>query len=344
MNKNVMRNASLKIFALLAFSLCSFFPSLSAQTVLGKYAGEFLTLGAGGRYLGMGGTAVALSQDVTAGYWNPAGLFYIDYPQAAFMHVESFGGVVNYDYASVAFPFMNDKSVGFSVIRVGVSSIPDTRAAWDSETETLYANANALVTYFDAADYAFIFSYAAQSSYEMSYGVSAKILHRSIGDIATAWGVGFDIGGQYTLRNGLMLGVSLQDVTTTFLAWDTGENELIAPTLKLGSAYAFRFLFGKISLAADSDVRFEGRKESAAFSVGQASFDFHVGAEYAYRDVASLRGGVDDIGRPTLGAGLKISKLNIDYGLALYNQSGELGNTHRISFQIELHQEKFKRN
>ncbi|WP_169304717.1 PorV/PorQ family protein [Chloroherpeton thalassium] len=316
----------------------------NAQAVLGKYAGEFLTLGAGGRYLGMGGAAVALSQDVTAGYWNPSGLFYIDYPQVAFMHVESFGSVVNYDYASVAFPFMSNKSLGISVIRVAVSSIPDTRAAWDSEAEALRTNADELITYFDAADYAFIFSYAAKSSYQMAYGISAKILHRNIGSIATAWGVGFDIGCQYTFSNGVQLGASVQDVTTTFLAWDTGENELIAPTLKLGSAYAFGFLFGKISLAMDSDVRFEGRKKSATFSLGQASFDFHAGVEYAYRDVVALRGGVDDIGRPTLGAGLKISKLNIDYGLALYNQTDEPGNTHRISLQIELHQENFKRN
>ena len=39
-----------------------------------KYAGEFLNNGAGSRALGMGGAYVAVANDVTAGYWNPAGL------------------------------------------------------------------------------------------------------------------------------------------------------------------------------------------------------------------------------------------------------------------------------
>ena len=51
-----------------------FIPQINAQTVFGKYAGEFLSIGVGGRALGMGGAYVALANDVTAGYYNPAGL------------------------------------------------------------------------------------------------------------------------------------------------------------------------------------------------------------------------------------------------------------------------------
>ncbi len=53
----------------------------AGDTKVAKYAGEFLSIGVGGRALGMGSAAVALASDVTAGYWNPAGLTGIMYPE-----------------------------------------------------------------------------------------------------------------------------------------------------------------------------------------------------------------------------------------------------------------------
>ena len=38
------------------------------------YAGEFLAVGAGARGLALGGAYVALTNDATSGYWNPAAL------------------------------------------------------------------------------------------------------------------------------------------------------------------------------------------------------------------------------------------------------------------------------
>ena len=53
---------------------------------VGKYAGEFMSIGVGGRALGLGGAYAALAHDITAGYWNPAGLSSLSYPQIALMH------------------------------------------------------------------------------------------------------------------------------------------------------------------------------------------------------------------------------------------------------------------
>ncbi|MCJ7554966.1 MAG: hypothetical protein MUO34_13900, partial [Ignavibacteriaceae bacterium] len=113
------------IFAL--FVLSAF--SLNAQTVIGKYAGEFMALGVGGRALGMGGAFVAVANDVTAGYYNPSGLANINYPQIILMHSEQFGNLVNYDYGAVAIPYGTDMSFGLSIMRLGVDGIPDTRNA-----------------------------------------------------------------------------------------------------------------------------------------------------------------------------------------------------------------------
>ncbi len=320
----------------------------AAQTVIGKYAGEFLALGVGGRQLGMGGAAVALASDVTSGYWNPAGLAAINYPQLTFMHAENFGGIVGYDYAAVAIPFQSNKSFGVSVVRLGVADVPDTRAVWDNSRNDFTDDAkrlgvDMLISRFNAADYAVMFSYAASSTKNFSYGMNAKVIYRNIGTFASAKGIGFDVGMIYRASNGILLGASAQDVTTTLVSWSTGRNELIAPTAKLGAGYMLDALDGRFTFGADADVRFEGRKSTAHFNVGNMSFNFRGGAEYAYKDAVALRAGMDDIGRITLGAGVKLSKLNIDYAFAKFDGADQIGNSHRISLQIELDQEEYRR-
>ncbi len=327
------------------FGLCR---ATTAQTVIGKYAGEFLALGVGGRQLGMGGAAVAFTNDVTSGYWNPAGLAAINFPQLVFMHAEHLGGIVGYDYAAVAFPFQTNKSFGVSIIRLGVADVPDTRAVWDNSRNDFTDDAkrlgvDMLISRFNAADYAAIFSYAARATQTFSYGINAKVIYRNIGKFASAKGIGFDIGLRYQTVQGIWLGASLHDVTTTLVSWSTGRNELIAPTAKLGTAYSIEALYGRLTLGADADVRFEGRRGSANLHIGNVSFNLRGGAEYAYENVVAFRAGMDDIGRLTLGAGIKLSKLNIDYAFAKFDGTDQIGNSHRISLQLELEQQEYRR-
>lgn len=94
----------LKRFFLIISSLLFIASTINAQTVIAKYAGEFMALGVGGRALGMGGAFVAVANDVTSGYYNPAGLANLNYPQIALMHSEQFGNLVNYDYGAVTMP------------------------------------------------------------------------------------------------------------------------------------------------------------------------------------------------------------------------------------------------
>src|SRR5512141_108181 len=69
-----------------------------------KYAGEFLKLGVGARALGMGGAFVGLSDDATAGYWNPAGLGFLQTHTFLPSHAEEFGQALNYDFAAYVHP------------------------------------------------------------------------------------------------------------------------------------------------------------------------------------------------------------------------------------------------
>ena len=320
--------------------------SVSAQTIA-KYAGEFMAIGVGGRALGMGGAYVALANDATAGYWNAGALARIDYPEAVFMHEERFGSLINYDFAGVAIPYGPDVSLGVSVLRLGVDGIPDTRNAWaDNNGNGVFDSADQLdydkITYFNSADWALYFTYAKRSSQEFSYGANIKLIRRTLAD-QSATGIGFDVGAVYSPTTNLSLGVNAQDITTTLVAWSTGRNELVSPTLKLGAAYSIDLLGGHLTPAADVDVRFEDRHFASIASVGPVSFDPHAGLEFDYKNTVALRVGYNDVKQMSVGAGLHLRMLDVDYSFARFAVDESLGNTHRISIRFMLQNDQFRR-
>ncbi|MCX8011364.1 MAG: PorV/PorQ family protein [Ignavibacteria bacterium] len=336
-----------KLIFLTLFALCGS-ELIAGGTTFGKYAGEFLAIGVGGRPLGMGSAFAAIVNDATAGYWHPAGLSRLNYPQGILMHDERFGGLVNYDYGAVAIPYKNDMSLGISVIRLGVDGIPDTRNAlidlngnlkFDPDERLDYSK----ITEFNYADWAFYFTFAKRLNEDFSYGANAKIIRRDIGDFG-AWGIGFDVGLCYSPFENFFLGLNAQDITTTLLAWDTGTNQLVSPTLKLGTAYQINALSGKFTPAVDFDIRFENRKSASMFNVGPISFDTHLGLEYIYKNLFAVRAGYNEVKQFTIGAGIILPKLSIDYSFVKFTKAeDDLGDTHRISLILTLEEPKYKK-
>lgn len=327
-----------------------------AQTGIAKYAGEFMAIGVSARALGMGSAQVAIANDVTSGYWNPAGLAKINYPQVALMHDEQFGGLVNYNYGSIAIPYGKDMSFGISAIRLSVDGIPDTREALvNTRTgKIIYDinNPNAKidpdkVKEFSNTDWAFYGTFSKRQSKNLSWGVNVKVVSRSIAEFS-AVGIGFDVGALYEPMDNLYLGANLMDITTTLVAWDNGNNELISPTAKLGVAYGFEFLGGRFLPALDLDMRFENRRFASTVNVGPVSLDVRAGVEYSFRNLFMVRAGFTDIKQFTLGAGVKLPKLNIDYSFARFAGSeGDIltvDGTHRISIMLTLEEPKYLRD
>jgi hypothetical protein len=315
----------------------------------GKYAGEFLAIGVGGRALGMGGAAVALTGDVTAGFWNPAGLARIDYPQFVLMHNEQFGSLLNHDYGAVAIPFGPSTTLGLSIIRLGTDDVARTTGAGLDAAGNLTTDINLFsrvdpnrVVYFNASDWAFIFTYARRVSPDLTYGANLKVIRRDL-DENSATGLGLDVGVWYVPMDGLMLGAAVQDISTTFLAWDTGVTEFITPTAKLGGAYQFTGLGGTIVPAVDVDLRFENRRSASMFHVGGISADLHAGLEYRFASLVSLRAGYSDVKQLTLGAGVHLPRLSIDYSFAKFGGERGIDDSHRISLIFTLESESFKR-
>jgi hypothetical protein len=271
----------------------------------------------------------------------------LNYPEVILMHDERFAGLVNYDFAAVAIPYGPDASVGLSILRLGVDGIPDTRNALIDQNGNGQLDPGdridySRITYFNAADWAVMLTYSQRASNDLSYGFNVKLIRRGLGD-ASATGIGFDAGVRYRVADWAMVGANLQDATTTLVAWSTGRNELISPTLKVGGAASFEILGGILSPAFDVDVRFENRRFASTTHLGVISFDPHTGLEFDFRNTVAVRAGINDLRQPSLGAGLHLRKLDLDYSFTGFGKNSDLGSTHRISLRLMLQEERYAR-
>ena len=310
---------------------------------LPKYSNEFLSIGVGARAFGMSHAVTATTNDVTAGFWNPAGLTGLQQnADIGLMHAEYFAGIAKFDYGGFAIR-IDQQSVGaFSLIRFGVDDIPNTLELIDNNGNIRYDR----ISTFSAADYGFLFSYARNSKISgLSYGGNVKLIYRKTGDFASAWGFGFDVAAAYRM-NRWDFAVNIRDVTSTFNAWNfntgdleevflnTGneipENslELTMPRIILGGARTFR-LHEKFSLLAelDADITLDG-KRNVLLSTSVFSIDPHVGLEVDYNKLVFLRLGMGNMHmipefdqedsfdfQPSLGIGIHWRNFTVDYAL-----------------------------
>lgn len=354
--------------------------STSSSAQFRKYSNEFLNIGAGARGLAMGSSQVASVQDGTAGYWNPAGLVNIkDHPQVNLMHAEYFAGIGKYDFVSAAFPVAgNKRTIGITGLRFAVDDIMNTLFLVEPDGSINYNNIQA----FSSADYAFLFSFAQKlkesTNKNVDFGLNAKVIHRSVGHFAKAWGFGLDAGLQIR-SNKWRFGFAGRDITTTFNTWSFSftdkekealyltnneipvkSTEMTSPRLVIGVARDFTFS-KKLSLLAEAnfDLTFDG-KRNTILSADPVSVDPKIGAELNINNVVFVRGGINNFQRalsdgdtlnqkkvwiyqPSAGAGFRIQNVRIDYAFTnLANQSSPLF-THVFSLQVDLVNDKNKK-
>jgi len=344
--------------------------SITANAQIRSYSNEFLAIGVGARALAMGNTQSALVNDVTAAYWNPAGLTSIDNIQIAAQHAEWFAGISKYDYGGIALPIdQGFRTLGLSLIRFGVDDIPNTLQLVQPDGSICYD----CISTFSAADYGILLSYAQplRKIDNLSIGFNTKIIRRKVGSFANAWGFGLDFGAQYKFDFGLDLGLTLKDVTTTFNAWsfnwtdeekiileETGNIipsssvELTGQRLILGAAYGKRFKDDKFGflLAADLDFTFDGKRNTLIKS-NFTSIDPHLGLEIDYDNLVFLRAGINNIQKitddydqsksyttiqPNIGIGFKIKMVTIDYAFTGLNAINRGFYSHVFSLKFDI--------
>ena len=142
MKKNFISKISLVVLLLCA-------AHVTQAQVARVYVNEFLHIGVGARGMGMSQAQVSSVNDVTAGYWNPAGLMGLGNKlDAALMHSESYAGIAKYDYAAVGKRLDSTSAASFSLIRFGIDDIPNTLDLYDPNGNIDYSR----VTTFNAAD------------------------------------------------------------------------------------------------------------------------------------------------------------------------------------------------
>lgn len=309
-----------------------------------KYSNEFMNIGVSARSFGMGFTGVSFTNDVTAGYWNPAGLIDMESDhQLVLMHSSYFGGLANYDYAAFATSIDEQSKIALSVIRFSVDDIPDTRFLVDVNGSINYDN----IQFFSSADYGFLLSYARNLPVwdGLKAGANVKVIHRTVGSFSKAWGFGLDAGAQKKLGK-WNIGLMARDIFGTFNAWShnteeveevyalTGNDvpinsvEVTLPRLVMGvsRSWSFSEKFGMLA-STDLDVTLDGKRNTLLKS-DLLSIDPKVGLEFDYKKTGFIRFGVNQFQQikdfdgttswtfqPNMGIGISLDQLVIDYAL-----------------------------
>ena len=300
-----------------------------------KYAGEFMEIGVDARAQSMGGAFTAMSGDVVSTYYNPAGIYDLKSTQISFMHTQQMIASVNYDFLAIGKKQNENRVLAFSLVRLGIDNIKDSRQAYSIVQQTGEWDQYSKVTEFNAADYIFTLSVAQKWLKGWNFGVNFKLIRQNIANYH-ANGLGFDLGAQKKLWKNAQIGMLFRNITTTLIAWDTGEKELVAPSFYLGGTYLINIPGFKSTIQPVGDIiiRAENRDKSASWSSGTFSSDFAAGLEYAYHEVLYIRAGIDEISRLNLGVGVQIPHIRIDYAFTSYDY--EIGNSHRIGLLISL--------
>lgn len=329
-----------------------------------NYSNEFMNIGVDAAALAMSGSVTATSNDVNSGYWNPAGLVHLEDNALALMHSSYFANIANYNYVAFAMPLDDRSAIGLSVIRFGVDDILDTTKLIDQQGNINYDRINL----FSAVDYGVTFSYARKLPIPgLNYGVNAKVIRRIIGDFASSWGFGFDLGIQFETKN-WQFGLMARDITTTFNAWafdqdrlediqnaipgenqeEPEANELTLPKLQLGMAKSFIFDYDySLKTELDLIVRFEQNND--IISTSFASITPAFGFEFGYIDLVYLRGGVGNFQnelefdnskklsfQPNLGIGFKYNGVSIDYAITDIGDQSVALYSNVFSLKIDL--------
>ena len=295
-----------------------------------------MNIGVDAAALGMSNAVTSSTNDVNAGYWNPAGLVNLKDQQVALMHANYFANIAKYDYIAYASPIDDDSAIG-------VDDILNTTQLIDNQGNIDYNR----VSLFSTADYGFTISYARRTKTPgLQYGINTKVIRRIIGKFATANGFGFDAAIQYERKN-WKFGLMIRDITTTYNIWKINEteykkvsnavadqnqelperSEITAPLAQLGISRKF-IIKKDYSLLAATNFTVRSSATNDIVSSKYASIDPAAGFEFGYTNLVFVRAGVGNFQnveqldstkkvqfQPNMGIGFKYKGIQVDYAL-----------------------------
>ncbi len=350
---------------------------MNAQIARG-FSNEFLNIGIGARALAMSKSVSSFSTGVEAGYWNPAGIISVQDYEFAAMHNSLFNGIGSYDYFGAALPIERDElALTVSVIRLGVDNILNTTNLIDSNGNpninniTKFSSAdiagilsiaksfpklnlnigvNAKIIRRNIGDFAigngFGFDIGAQYKYG---GIKIGLVIRDVTTTFTAWKIDDSIFDD--IQNAPILDRRGNPVENTDKNQERpNKNEITLPKFQLGVSY-FKQFNEKYSLLTAIDLIGRFIETNDLVSNKFASFSPNIGIEFGYKKRTFLRVGAGNFQEevdfdqtvstsfePTIGIGVKLKKVYIDYALTNVGASSGINYSNVFSLKIQLNE------
>ena len=318
----------LLLFYISSESYAQLFPVLGGQRA-GISTAQFLKIGVGGRAAALGESFIAISDDASALYWNPAGLVQFKKNQVMFSH-NIWLVDINHDFIGIVYHLDGDNTFGASLTALTTDDMPVT---------TEYAPFGT-GEYFGFSDVAISISYARKMTEQFSFGGTVKYIEETL-DKLKMRGVMIDLGTYY--KTGL--GSSRFAVTVSnFGAELAPDGEVVLIGNRKQSewqSFAPPTIF-RIGFAIEP---YESEEHRVTTSIqlnhpNDNSENVVLGVEYAWQKMLFFRGGYKfnvDEQNYSFGAGLNvpisIAEFTLDYAFANFER---LGSTHRFSIILGI--------
>lgn len=297
---------TMKRVIVVSLALIMVVSSIALADGFGAFSG--FKSGIGARALAMGGAFVAVADDATAVYWNPAGLAQVNDTRIAAMSTDLYGLGITHQFIGAVSTLANiGIGLGYERMAVSLQEVGGGGEPGDM---------------FDWNESAILGTLAANIMDIGLAGVTAKYYMASaLGDSAD--GFGFDLGLLVNLGDMFTIGVTAMDLAGSKISW-SDHADMITGLYKAG--VAMKLVDDTLILAADID--FDGT------DLGDA----HMGVEFSLIPELALRGGVVLTNEYQdyyfgVGAGINIAGLAVD---AAYILDENIGNTLVLSAEFSL--------
>ncbi len=269
------------------------------------FGAAFEPMGYGAAAKGMGGAYVALAEDGTAAYWNPAGLALVQSRQFTASYENPYG-----------LDLLRAANVGYTQPEVGKGTL---------SAQLLHLDTQGDASFFNYAESTYLLAYGRKFCQDcFSMGVGMRY-YAATGDDVKGTGMGFDVGALFRPFNDrLRLAFAWQDLNRPRISWSTGARDSLPYTLRLGGAW-------KLAKATDLSLQYD--KRHAEPSVWRAG-----AAQRFLGDAVTLRGGLHRSGDQdqwnlALGGGLRYRNFDFDYA---WDTTDQLGNTQTLSLAMRF--------
>ncbi|MBE0433107.1 PorV/PorQ family protein [candidate division WOR-3 bacterium] len=274
-------------------------PLYAGFAKLGTSGAQFLKIGVG-RGAAMGEAFVAISDDVSATFWNPSGLATVTNREISFYHNEWIADI-RHDYLTAAFPLGGFGTMGVSItaLTMGEMEITDI-----DDPSTTIREDTGTGTYFNASDYAVGLSFGRMFTDRLAAGLTLKAVQEQVSNM-TATGVAMDFGIHYnTGFKGLRLAAAMCNFGTD-IAFSGRDLEFVQnpypespiyyellPSTYRATPYPLPLIF-RFGIAFDP-IANESNRLTLALDLNHPNDNYetiNLGVEYGYLNTLFLRAG-----------------------------------------------------